>query len=78
MKLLEGCPATQLPLVERFVTSLVAREVAGLPKGVYLTATQEAKKNGLKVRKGDVKGLSAKNDTLVMLVTVLVIARKSI
>ena len=50
VQLLEGCPPSHLVPAERFLASLVAREVAMLPKGVYLTATQEAKKNGLKVR----------------------------
>lgn len=52
IKLITGCPETHLECVENFVKSLVAREVAALPKGIYLTAVQEAKRRGIKTSIG--------------------------
>lgn len=48
IKLITKCPATQFQYVTNFVKSLVATEVKGLPKGIYMTAIQEAKKKGVK------------------------------
>ena len=48
INLVKGCKTSLLPCLESFVQSLVKREVAGLYKGIYLTALQEAKKRGLK------------------------------
>ena len=52
IKLITGCPDTHLEVVESFVKSLVAREVATLPKGIYLTAVQEAKRRGIRATTG--------------------------
>ncbi|KAK3868404.1 hypothetical protein Pcinc_026207 [Petrolisthes cinctipes] len=52
VKLVKGCPENHLDCVESFIKSLVAREVAGLPKGIYLTAIQEAKRRGIKSANG--------------------------
>ncbi|XP_042226964.1 focadhesin-like [Homarus americanus] len=48
VKLIKGCPESHLEFVESFVNSLVSREVAALPKSIYLTAVQEAKRRGIK------------------------------
>lgn len=48
IKLMKGCPESHIPHVQNFIKSLVAREVAGLPKGIYMTAVQEAKRRGVK------------------------------
>ncbi|KAK8725871.1 hypothetical protein OTU49_010529 [Cherax quadricarinatus] len=48
VKLIKGCPESHLVCVESFINSLVSREVAALPKGIYLTAIQEAKRRGIK------------------------------
>ncbi|ROT68621.1 putative focadhesin [Penaeus vannamei] len=48
IKLMKGCPEAHIPYVQNFIKSLVAREVAGLPKGIYMTAVQEAKRRGVK------------------------------
>lgn len=52
IKLITGCPEAHLEYVESFVKSLVAREVAALPKGIYLTAVQEAKRRGVRATVG--------------------------
>uniref|UniRef100_A0A0P4VWJ2 Uncharacterized protein n=1 Tax=Scylla olivacea TaxID=85551 RepID=A0A0P4VWJ2_SCYOL len=52
IKLITGCPESHLEFVESFTKSLVAREVAALPKGIYLTAVQEAKRKGVKSASG--------------------------
>ncbi|KAK7082986.1 hypothetical protein SK128_010214 [Halocaridina rubra] len=46
IKLIRGCPESHLRFVENFTKSLVAQEVAALPKGIYMTAVQEAKRRG--------------------------------
>ncbi|XP_068209596.1 focadhesin [Palaemon carinicauda] len=48
IKLMKGCPDSHLKFIECFIKSLVSREVAGLPKGIYMTALQEAKRRGIK------------------------------
>lgn len=48
ISLVRGAKASHWPFMEKFVQSLIRREVAGLYKGIYLTAIQEAKKRGLK------------------------------
>ncbi|XP_045617466.1 focadhesin-like [Procambarus clarkii] len=48
VKLIKGCPESHLEYVASFINSLVSREVAALPKGIYLTAVQEAKRRGIK------------------------------
>ncbi|XP_071541136.1 focadhesin-like isoform X1 [Panulirus ornatus] len=48
VKLVRGCPESHFEFVESFIKSLVSREVAALPKGIYLTAIQEGKRRGIK------------------------------
>ncbi|CAL4104921.1 unnamed protein product [Meganyctiphanes norvegica] len=48
IKLISKCPIVHFQYVSNFVKSLVATEVKGLPKGIYMTAIQEAKKKGVK------------------------------
>ncbi|KAF2362022.1 Focadhesin [Trinorchestia longiramus] len=48
ISLVKNAKVSHRPYLESFVRSLIKREVAGLYKGMYLTAIQEAKKKGLK------------------------------
>lgn len=48
VNLVRGAKSSLLPCLDAFVQSLIKREVAGLYKGIYLSAIQEAKKRGLK------------------------------
>ncbi|XP_018006398.1 focadhesin-like [Hyalella azteca] len=48
ISLVRGAKVSHMPYLESFVQSLIRREVAGLFKGMYLTAIQEAKRRGLK------------------------------
>ena len=58
INLVKGSKSSLLPCLESFVQSLIKREVAGLYKGIYLTAMQEAKKRGLKGSGGKSEPLS--------------------
>ena len=52
VKLATGCPRTMAKHVENFLKAVVSREVMGLPKGIYMTAIQEARKRGHKALSG--------------------------
>lgn len=46
VKLAVGCPKAHAQYVESFLKATVERELTALPKGIYLTAIQEAKRKG--------------------------------